>query len=110
MQQQKSKGISSVNAFFGGMQGEADTTIKVQHEQSCCHVHGENHLAGQQKMNSFLVVHRFEGIRPGEMICRRQERSAFKKLLRKARSEEHTSELQSPMYLVCRLLLEKKKN
>src|SRR5437879_12111109 len=26
------------------------------------------------------------------------------------RSEEHTSELQSPMYIVCRLLLEKKKN
>src|SRR5437879_9397160 len=26
------------------------------------------------------------------------------------RSEEHTSELQSPMYLVCRLLLEKKKS
>src|SRR5437879_11139838 len=26
------------------------------------------------------------------------------------RSEEHTSELQSPMYLVCRLLLEKKNN
>ena len=25
------------------------------------------------------------------------------------RSEEHTSELQSPQYLVCRLLLEKKK-
>src|SRR5437764_4542100 len=29
---------------------------------------------------------------------------------RAERSEEHTSELQSPMYLVCRLLLEKKKN
>src|SRR5437762_5081351 len=28
---------------------------------------------------------------------------------REGRSEEHTSELQSPMYLVCRLLLEKKK-
>src|SRR5437762_4293358 len=28
---------------------------------------------------------------------------------RDPRSEEHTSELQSPMYLVCRLLLEKKK-
>src|SRR5437763_7818547 len=28
---------------------------------------------------------------------------------RRGRSEEHTSELQSPMYLVCRLLLEKKK-
>src|SRR5437764_10264148 len=29
---------------------------------------------------------------------------------RQRRSEEHTSELQSPMYLVCRLLLEKKEN
>src|SRR5258708_25771616 len=29
---------------------------------------------------------------------------------RGARSEEHTSELQSPDHLVCRLLLEKKKN
>src|SRR5437762_1518063 len=29
--------------------------------------------------------------------------------LDRSRSEEHTSELQSPMYLVCRLLLEKKK-
>src|SRR5438876_6239567 len=28
---------------------------------------------------------------------------------RRARSEEHTSELQSPVHLVCRLLLEKKK-
>src|SRR3712207_6993091 len=28
----------------------------------------------------------------------------------KVRSEEHTSELQSRQYLVCRLLLEKKKN
>src|SRR6266481_8187364 len=29
---------------------------------------------------------------------------------RRARSEEHTSELQSQLHLVCRLLLEKKKN
>src|SRR5690348_18081293 len=29
---------------------------------------------------------------------------------REGRSEEHTSELQSPVHLVCRLLLEKKKN
>src|SRR5687768_17669395 len=29
---------------------------------------------------------------------------------RNARSEEHTSELQSRLHLVCRLLLEKKKN
>ena len=31
------------------------------------------------------------------------------KVLTKIRSEEHTSELQSRQYLVCRLLLEKKK-
>src|SRR5437762_9913105 len=30
-------------------------------------------------------------------------------IVRHLRSEEHTSELQSPMYLVCRLLLETKK-
>src|SRR3712207_7515452 len=32
------------------------------------------------------------------------------RLLDVSRSEEHTSELQSRQYLVCRLLLEKKKN
>src|ERR1017187_8345996 len=34
--------------------------------------------------------------------------AAAKPLYSNIRSEEHTSELQSPMYLVCRLLLEKK--
>src|SRR3712207_7873909 len=35
---------------------------------------------------------------------------AFSELVSWLRSEEHTSELQSRQYLVCRLLLEKKKN
>src|SRR5437879_8559259 len=40
---------------------------------------------------------------------RRQMQLELKSLQREVgRSEEHTSELQSPMYLVCRLLLEKK--
>src|SRR5256885_2797434 len=34
--------------------------------------------------------------------------SRFSPAQRKARSEEHTSELQSPCNIVCRLLLEKK--
>src|SRR5437762_10944358 len=38
---------------------------------------------------------------PPTSVCAKRSR-------RVARSEEHTSELQSPMYLVCRLLLEKK--
>src|SRR5437879_8424516 len=40
---------------------------------------------------------------PARAACARGQVSAL------VRSEEHTSELQSPMYLVCRLLLEKKK-
>src|SRR3712207_7078885 len=44
--------------------------------------------------------------------CRPPSKSAVRhsrERLRMARSEEHTSELQSRQYLVCRLLLEKKK-
>src|SRR5580704_19767201 len=37
--------------------------------------------------------------------CRRRRKS---RPCRRPRSEEHTSELQSPVHLVCRLLLEKK--
>src|SRR3712207_8898384 len=39
----------------------------------------------------------------------RRDRGAYERD-RLLRSEEHTSELQSRQYLVCRLLLEKKKN
>src|SRR5437762_10873012 len=39
----------------------------------------------------------------------RRARGGACRLPARLRSEEHTSELQSPMYLVCRLLLEKKK-
>src|SRR5258707_9678760 len=38
------------------------------------------------------------------------ERAAKKAGIPESRSEEHTSELQSRQYLVCRLLLEKKKH
>src|SRR5205807_10271851 len=43
--------------------------------------------------------------------CRRSlsDQFADARVIEKARSEEHTSELQSPCNLVCRLLLEKKK-
>src|SRR3712207_8255198 len=39
----------------------------------------------------------------GELDCEQRQRD------QEGRSEEHTSELQSRQYLVCRLLLEKKK-
>src|SRR2546426_8165541 len=54
----------------------------------------------------FRSVSRRAGDQRAEGCCPRavSERSALR-----GRSEEHTSELQSPCNLVCRLLLEKKK-
>src|SRR3712207_7319583 len=52
-------------------------------------------------------------VRPGRRQLRRQRplraRPADLQRVPARRSEEHTSELQSRQYLVCRLLLEKKK-
>src|SRR5438445_8298619 len=74
--------------------------------------------------SSDLAVHRLLG-RVGDAAARDGEPEARQQLLRlvlvdvhsvsapqrrSARSEEHTSELQSRQYLVCRLLLEKKKS
>ena len=44
-----------------------------------------------------------------ESLCSRIVKQDMALLESKDRSEEHTSELQSQAYLVCRLLLEKKK-
>src|SRR5437764_4049988 len=46
---------------------------------------------------------------PPARRCMRAGRALLRRAGGDDRSEEHTSELQSPMYLVCRLLLEKKK-
>src|SRR5437763_9905154 len=47
--------------------------------------------------------------RPGRLSRARALGRGAARIAFPGRSEEHTSELQSPMYLVCRLLLEKKK-
>src|SRR5690348_17897476 len=47
---------------------------------------------------------------PGPVRRRRVLGGAEEHRHLRGRSEEHTSELQSPVHLVCRLLLEKKKN
>src|SRR3712207_7755025 len=46
---------------------------------------------------------------PGDGLDQLRALGAEQRLIFLARSEEHTSELQSRQYLVCRLLLEKKK-
>src|SRR2546426_8558907 len=47
--------------------------------------------------------------RPTRSLMRASESSCVRRPWIRTRSEEHTSELQSPCNLVCRLLLEKKK-
>src|SRR5258708_19780499 len=51
-------------------------------------------------------------VEAGHLVLKQALLQPFRELMRNAglnRSEEHTSELQSPDHLVCRLLLEKKK-
>src|SRR3712207_7956187 len=54
-----------------------------------------------------------EGTGPGGLpllsVVLREDRAEMQRYVDGIRSEEHTSELQSRQYLVCRLLLEKKK-
>src|SRR5437867_8133463 len=49
-------------------------------------------------------------LRPSDKTCRASTARGGPCTTRFIRSEEHTSELQSPYDLVCRLLLEKKNN
>src|SRR3712207_8164455 len=66
-------------------------------------VHSRRHLRHRQR-RVFLEDGKYfqVGSVHGEDLARRRR-------IFQARSEEHTSELQSRQYLVCRLLLEKKK-
>src|SRR5437763_3140287 len=62
--------------------------------------------ANDFRVRAGAIAHEIQTVRPDvvgfqELVLYRTQTPS--------RSEEHTSELQSPMYLVCRLLLEKKK-
>src|SRR2546429_1928521 len=95
---------------------EADVGRKVQD--------GEAHWQHELETLSFAQVHQFD-VRVGHFVYKNVNSAAIEGLAvqssaaqlapQKAartdgRSEEHTSELQSRLHLVCRLLLEKKKN
>src|SRR3712207_8446058 len=56
------------------------------------------------------VASRFGTFQLSRQVCQHAVPQPQPTKGRRIRSEEHTSELQSRQYLVCRLLLEKKKN
>src|SRR5690348_17774492 len=67
-------------------------------------------------INAFITLQTFDVCARGFgncicHLCFATARGSFEQNgLVELRSEEHTSELQSPVHLVCRLLLEKKNN
>src|SRR3712207_7561706 len=60
----------------------------------------------RQQLEKPLLRRRYEAVDVGQVLSEMAEYSGVDFTIR---SEEHTSELQSRQYLVCRLLLEKKK-
>src|SRR3712207_7836297 len=64
--------------------------------------------SAQQQRDGFFTqqLERLSGREPGHHVLGCPNRNGCQN----GRSEEHTSELQSRQYLVCRLLLEKKKH
>src|SRR3712207_8498571 len=63
------------------------------------------YAVGRLHVEAFERSYARRGFAPDEEVAR----DAHQRDHRQVRSEEHTSELQSRQYLVCRLLLEKKK-
>src|SRR3712207_8999218 len=66
---------------------------------------GADNVRGGEKQGEYLM----EILPEGGQIIELQGTVGASPAIDRSRSEEHTSELQSRQYLVCRLLLEKKK-
>src|SRR5258707_10831588 len=78
------------------------TTLFRSRSPFCERSIASSHRSGKPEPNTFHLVN-FVGPMCGVMVFMAWPWGSL-------RSEEHTSELQSRQYLVCRLLLEKKKN
>src|SRR2546429_1351847 len=89
--------------FFNDTATTEIYTLSLHDALPICH-----RTANRNALSEGLLAER---VRPGQLDGRQHGRlpAPLSALLRRNRSEEHTSELQSRLHLVCRLLLEKKK-
>src|SRR5258708_30228403 len=85
--------------FFFFFNDTATTEIYTLSLHDALPIYVEDHLRRRARLHARRAGQRF---RPRDRHDRDVDQAR--------RSEEHTSELQSPDHLVCRLLLEKKKN
>src|SRR5690348_3777618 len=92
--------------------------IGTRHEPAAVNgvAHLLEHMAfkGTERRSALAIAEEIEAV-GGHLnaYTSREHTAYYAKVLKEdvpLRSEEHTSELQSPVHLVCRLLLEKKKN
>src|SRR5207248_10592205 len=102
--------LSSLCFFFSNPATSEIYTLSLHDALPICRGRGSGH-----RRPICAAIERFcvECVVDGESAARRMRRpyaGGVRRALRRIdRSEEHTSELQSPYDLVCRLLLEKKK-
>src|SRR5256885_8604920 len=80
--------------------------ISISPQQACMHCAGSAIALPPAELQIMLSLVR----KAGATVRRSTLEAAAWGMSSVVRSEEHTSELQSPCNLVCRLLLEKKKN
>src|SRR5437764_3241463 len=92
-------GLLILLGVLGGAQAQSPISLSRQAKQPANNPSAR--LAETPQQKAWRILH--EGLEDKNADRRAKAARALG-----LRSEEHTSELQSPMYLVCRLLLEKK--
>src|SRR3712207_7238082 len=99
--------------FFNDTATTEIYTLSLHDALPICVRRGESRGRGRNNRPGRFRPHHFQGDGAGPRRRRGQRRQreprALPGVAAPRRSEEHTSELQSRQYLVCRLLLEKKK-